>query len=132
VSDSPELVVRNFLACWVKSDIEEIASFFDNDAVYVDGPNGTHRGLKDIKATLGNHAELAPSTTADIKAIVSDGPTVIVERVDNFQMGGIPLYLEAVGVFKIDTDSKIKRWRDYYDMKSTMDQIEAAGISVSE
>jgi limonene-1,2-epoxide hydrolase len=132
VSDSPELVVRRFLASWVKSDIEEIASFFNSDAVYVDGPSGTRRGLKDIRATLSGHAELVPSTTVEIKAIVADGPTVIVERVDNFEMGGTPLFLEAVGVFEIDDDARITRWRDYYDMKSTIDQIEAAGVSIPD
>jgi hypothetical protein len=31
---------------------------------------------------------------------------------------------------EIDVHGKIKRWRDYYDLKSSTDQIEAAGFKV--
>lgn len=47
-------------------------------------------------------------------------------------MGGIALRLEAVGVFELDGDGRIERWRDYYDPKSIIEQIEAAGITVPE
>lgn len=132
VSNSPESIIRAFLASWVKSDVDEVASFFDTNAVWVDGQRGVHHGVDDIKAAFGADVELVPSTTSDIKAIVANGRTVIVERVDNFQMGGIALRLEAVGVFELDGDGRIERWRDYYDPKSIIEQIEAAGITVPE
>jgi limonene-1,2-epoxide hydrolase len=51
VSDSAESVVRNFLAAWKRSDIDEIVSFISDDAVYT-GPRGIHHGIGAIKAVL--------------------------------------------------------------------------------
>ena len=65
-----------------------------------------------------------------MKRIVADGPTVMVERVDSFSLAGRTFEIEAAGVFEIDGDGRIKRFRDYYDLKSITDQIEAAGFEV--
>ena len=65
-----------------------------------------------------------------MKRIVADGPTVMVERVDSFSLAGRTFEIEAVGVFEVDGDGRIKRFRDYYDLKSITDQIEAAGFEV--
>jgi limonene-1,2-epoxide hydrolase len=65
----------------------------------------------------------------DIKTLVAGGSNVMVERVDSFQIGGKPFQMEVVGVFEVD-QGRIKRWRDYYDLKSITDQIEAAGVSL--
>ena len=62
-----------------------------------------------------------------MKRIVADGPTVMAERVDSFSLGGRTFEIEAVGVFEINGDRRIKRFRDYYDLKSLTDEIEAAG-----
>jgi hypothetical protein len=46
MSDSPESVVHKFSAAWTDSKADELANFFDDDAVRVDGPQGVRRGAQ--------------------------------------------------------------------------------------
>ena len=72
--------------------------------------------------------QIVPSTTVDMKALVANGGTVMVERVDNFEIGGKPFDLEVVGVFDVDDNGRITRWHDYYDVRSSEERI-AAGLA---
>jgi limonene-1,2-epoxide hydrolase len=73
---------------------------------------------------------MTPSTTVDIKSIVSSGGTVMVERVDTVPVQGKLISFEVVGVFEVGGDGLIKRFREYYDSKSISDELKAAGIAV--
>jgi limonene-1,2-epoxide hydrolase len=109
----------------------KLSAFFDEDAVWVDGPRGVHRGVDAIKSAL--EADLAkgfPNTTCDVKSLVAEGGTVMVERVDSFSIGGKPFSMDVMAAFEIDAEEKIKRWRDSYDLKSVTDQVEAAGFKI--
>ena len=79
--------MRNYFASFVKSDVDELTSFFTDDALYVDGPRGVHRGIDAIRAEFEAIVQIVPSTTVDIKALVANGGTVMFERVDNFEIG---------------------------------------------
>ena len=126
MSESAESVVRKFHAAWLQSDLDELVGFFADDAVYTDGPRGVHRGVDAIRAELGAMVEMVPSTAIDIKVLVADGGTVMVERVDNFKIAGKTFDLEVAAVFEVDSDGRITRWRDYYDLKSIMERTAAA------
>ena len=111
---------------WPRSDVDEIVAFFSNDAVYTDGPRGTYRGADAIKAELVSTLQVVPSTTADVKnLLVSDG-LVMVERVDIFEVAGKTFDVEVTGVFEVNDDGRISRWRDYYDMRSLEERVAAA------
>jgi limonene-1,2-epoxide hydrolase len=71
-------------------------------------------------------AQMVPSTTADIKNLVVSGGIVMVERVDIFEMQGKSFDVEISGVFEVNGDGRITRWRDYYDMRSLEDRVAAA------
>jgi limonene-1,2-epoxide hydrolase len=129
VNDAPESVVRSFLAAWRKPEVEELTSFFWDDAVYTDGPRGEHRGIAAIRAEFEMGMSTFPGLDIEIKALVADRSTVMVERVDNFEIAGKRFQMVAMGVFEVE-QGRIKRWRDYYDVKSIADQIAAAGISL--
>lgn len=129
VNDTPESVVRSYLAAWRNPVLDELASFFCDDAVYTDGPRGQHRGLAAIRSEFETGMSTFSGLKIDIKTLVAGGSNVMVERVDSFQIDGKPFQMEVVGVFEVD-QGRIKRWRDYYDLKSITDQIEAAGVSL--
>ena len=80
--------------------------------------------------SLKRWQRVGPSTSIDIKKLVASGGTVMVERVDNFKLGGKPFDLEVAGVFDVDDNGRIKRWRDYYDLKSLEDRFTSAGIAL--
>jgi limonene-1,2-epoxide hydrolase len=60
------------------------------------------------------------------RTLVSDGATVMVEQVSNSSVRGNPISSLVMAVFEFDADGRIKQWREAYDLKSAMDQIEAA------
>ena len=126
MSDSAELVVRNFLASWRRPDVDEMVSFFSDDAVYTDRPRGTHYGIDAIKRELQSFVKTIPSTTIEFITLVSEGGTVMLERVDHFEIQGKPVVMAVAAVFEIDDNGRIKAWRDYYDLKSIEDRVAEA------
>jgi limonene-1,2-epoxide hydrolase len=126
MSDSPESVVRQFFAAARIPDVDKLAGFFSADAVYTDGPRGTYSGIDAIRSEIEAQVQVSPSVVVDVKTLVVDGTTVFAERVDSFEMQGKWFAFEVVGVFEVDGDGKIKRFRDYYDLQSLMDEITAA------
>ena len=131
MSDSPESVVRKFLAAWADPKLDELVGFFSDDAVFIDGPRGVHSGAAAIKSELEHELQMGfGGVTADVKSLVAEGETVMLERVDSFNIGGKPFSMEIMAAFDINADGRIRRWRDSYDLKSVTDQIEAAGFNV--
>ncbi|HXO82415.1 MAG TPA: nuclear transport factor 2 family protein [Mycobacterium sp.] len=126
MSDSAERVIRKFLETWPRADIDEMMAFFSDDAIYTDGPRGTSRGVEAIKAEMLSTLEMVPSTTANVKNLVASGGLVMVERVDVFDMAGKTFDVEMTGVFEVNDDGRISRWRDYYDMRSLEERVAAA------
>ena len=133
MSDSPESVVRNFLAAWAQPRLDELVGFFSDDAVFIDGPRGVHRGIDAIRSELD--AEISMDfggAKIDVNSLVAQGGTVMMEGVENYRIGGKLFSLEVMGAFEIDADGRIARWRYSYDLKSITDQLEAAGLDVPE
>ena len=80
-------------------------------------------------AELEEQKTFIGGATAQITALVSDGRTVMTERVDTVRLGESRFTMEVVGVFEVGADGKIERWQEYYDQKSVMDAIGALGGS---
>jgi uncharacterized protein (TIGR02246 family) len=129
MSDSPESVVRKFFAAWADPKPDELASFFDDSAVWVDGPQGVRRGLDAIVSELTAQLAMSRGVVVDVKSLVTDGTTVMVEEVSNFSIGGNPVSAVVMAVFEFGADGRIKQWREAYDLKSVTDQIETAGFN---
>jgi limonene-1,2-epoxide hydrolase len=66
------------------------------------------------------------SVDMEIKALVTDGRTVMVERRDHIAMGKKQVLMEVVGVFQIGDDGAIARWSEYYDLQSIRNRIKEA------
>jgi limonene-1,2-epoxide hydrolase len=126
MSDSPETAVREFFAAFPASDGDELISFFSEEAVYIDGPRGVHRGVEAIKNEFATQVAMVSSTTVDIRTLTMHRVTVMVEREERFEVGGRPIGHEVVGVFNVDVNGRITRWRDYYDLTSLVDRVVAA------
>jgi limonene-1,2-epoxide hydrolase len=54
MSDKAEATIRRFFDAWKRNDPDEIVRFFREDAVYTDGPRGTHRGRAAIREMVVN------------------------------------------------------------------------------
>ena len=126
MTDPAETVIRRFLACFPPSDLDDVLGFFSDDAVYADGPRGVHIGIQAIRAELQSFLAMAPDTTMKIKNLAASGGTIFAERVDYCEINGNRVGFECVGVFDVNPDGRITRWRDYYDWPTFVEQITAA------
>lgn len=121
----PAGTVRKFFAAFLQSDVAELISFFSDDAVYIDGPRGVHRGIDAIRSEFATLAQMVPSTTVDIKFLGMDGRAVLVERTEHFEVEGKPIDHDVMGVFEVNDDGQFTRWQDYYDVTSLMERVAA-------
>ena len=126
-SQSPESIVRRFLASWEDFNLEQVCSFFADDALFVDGPRGVHNGMKAIRSQLEVDKL---NVKANVNSLITDGETVMLERVDSFAIGGQEFSMEVMAAFEVSPDGRIRRWHESYDLRSITDQIEAAGFKV--
>ena len=126
VTDSPESVIRKFLGLFPASNVEEVVGFFSDDAVYVDGPRGVHTGINAIRTELQSQLAMVPNTTVNIKSLAASGGSVLTERVDSCEIAGKTVCFECVGIFDVDSQGRITRWRDYYDLETFVEQMKAA------
>ena len=67
---------------------DELTSFFDDDAVWVDGPQGVRRGANAIVDELTKQLAISHSMTMEMITLVAKGGTVMVECRGGWTMGG--------------------------------------------
>jgi len=125
VSETPESVVRRFLAGWETPNPDELTAFFAEDGVFTDGPTGEYRGVEAIRDQFQYLASIFASPTIHIKMVVANGNCVMVERVDAVEVQGHPFEIPAVGVWEFNDEGRITRWNDYYDLHSIMEHFKA-------
>jgi limonene-1,2-epoxide hydrolase len=125
MSADNEKLVRDFCAAWSRSDVDELLSYFTDDAVYHNIPMEPLRGKAAIRQFLETFTPQSTDVAFEILALVSSGPVVFTERVDRFSMGGKRIALPVAGVFEV-RGGKIAGWRDYFDMQTWLKQTGAA------
>jgi limonene-1,2-epoxide hydrolase len=87
----PESVVRRFLSASVDPTVEDLVGFFSDDAVWIDGPRGVHRGLDAIRTELELQLSMGfKMVSIQVKSLVANDGLVMMERVDNVTVGGTP------------------------------------------
>ena len=120
---TPEDVVRKFCQAVERSDVQELVSYFTEDAVYHNIPLAPVTGRAAIEATLAQF--IAPGTRVEfeLKGLAARGSLVLTERVDRFEMGGKRIELAVMGAFEVTPDGKISAWRDYFDMQQFTSQL---------
>ena len=121
-TETPTDIVRRFCAAWSDLDTDAIAAFFTDDAVYHNIPMDPITGRDAIKSFIAGFAGGAETIDFRVRNIVADGPVVLTERVDVFELPNGKVELPVMGTFEVK-DGKIAAWRDYFDMKQFMDQM---------
>ena len=116
-----EAVVEAFCAAWKARDVDDIMSYFADDAVYHNIPIEPAVGLDAIRAVIEMFVPPADEIEFTIHLMMSDGDLVFTERTDRFVTGGKTVVLPVAGVFEI-RDHKIVAWRDYFDLQTFMSQ----------
>ena len=129
MGNSPESVARDFYAAWASPDRDELAGFFADDAVWVDGAQGEHHGVDDVVSELANQLRAVGGVTVDVRTMLSDGGTVMVEQLSHSDIGGTRVSSVVMAVLEVDAAGKITQFREAYDLQSTLNNMKAAGFS---
>ena len=132
MNDSPESVARRFLAALEDfANVDNIVSFFADDAVYIDPMRGVQRGIDELRSELSAQAVMGfNNVKIEIDSIVADGGTVMLERHDSWTVRGEPYSIGVIAVIEVAPNGRVVRWRDSYDSKPLIDQLTAAGYQV--
>jgi limonene-1,2-epoxide hydrolase len=118
-----EKVVSDFCGAWSKLNVEEIMSFFTDDAVYHNIPMPAAKGKDVIRKTITGLLKGTVSCKFEILHTATAGNIVMNERVDSFEANGKHVSLPVMGVFEITDAGKIKAWRDYFDVEMYSKQL---------
>lgn len=123
-----EKVVVDFIhAAYGKSmDIDAMAALMAEDFVWqLHVPlSPIVRGRDAARAELEKHNTLSTGMIegSEIRTIVSDGDTVIVERVDVNAMNGVAVTSHVTALFEV-CDGAITHWREYWDTTHVAQQL---------
>jgi limonene-1,2-epoxide hydrolase len=123
-TETPIDIVQRFCAAWSSINVDELAEYFTDDAVYHNIPIAPVTGRDTIKSTIAGFTGGVEKVEFRLRNIVADGPIVLTERVDVFVLPSGTIELPVMGTFEV-RDGKIAAWRDYFDMKQFMDQMAA-------
>jgi limonene-1,2-epoxide hydrolase len=125
--ESPIEVVRRFCAAWSDNlAAGGLAAFFTDDAVYHNIPLAPVVGRNDIANTIATFIRPGAPGIESIEFrvinIAADGPVVMTERVDVFQLPDKSFELPVMGIFEV-SDGTINAWRDYFDLNQFTSQM---------
>lgn len=115
-------LIRRFLEACVRADPDEFAGYFTEDAIWWNAPWKPVEGREAIRETLRRGAERMIALPWEIRHIVADGDIVMVERVDNSQVGEKRARVPSMGIFEL-RHGKIAAWRDYWDLQQFERQL---------
>jgi limonene-1,2-epoxide hydrolase len=123
MASESEQVVSRFIDAWPRRNLDELLSFFTDDAEYQNVPMGPGaRGKEAIKSVINMFLPMAKSVEFKVLRTAASGNTVLNERVDIFDMGGKKVELPVAGVFEV-RGGKIALWRDYFDLATWTKQM---------
>ncbi|OBJ10175.1 terpene synthase [Mycobacterium sp. 1165196.3] len=126
-NDNERIVVDFIHAAYGKSmDVDAMTALMADDFVWqLHVPlSPVVRGRDAARAELEKHNTLATGMIegSEIRTIVSDDDTVVVERVDVNAMNGVAVTFHVTALFEV-RDGAITHWREYWDTTHVAGQL---------
>jgi limonene-1,2-epoxide hydrolase len=116
MASEAEKIVHDFCNVWPKCNLDEIMTFFTEDAVYHNIPMDPAKGKAAIRAVINTFLPAAKKIEFKILKSAAAGNIVFNERIDIFDLkDGKHISLPVAGVFEV-SGGKISAWRDYFDL----------------
>ncbi len=110
-----EQTVLDFMAAWNRRDLDAAFAMMADDIVWHNIPMEPAVGIDACQALMASFPP-AEAINFDTHHISSKGNVVMTERTDGFLIGGTWRKIRLMGIFEINPDGKIGKWRDYFDM----------------
>lgn len=119
---TPIETVEAFCRAWESVDIDALALFFTDDAVYHNMPMDPIVGRDAIVSVIRGFTAGSERIEFEIVNIAAVGPIVLTERIDRFVRPDRTIVLPVMGTFEI-VDGHIAAWRDYFDLQQYLAQL---------
>jgi limonene-1,2-epoxide hydrolase len=121
---SCEKVVNDLFSAWTRLNVDEVMSYFAEDAVWDNVPMAPAKGHAAIREMTHGFMKDATAFTAKILRSAHDGNVVFNSRIDTIAMkNGKKAEIPVAGMFELDDAGKIKVWRDYFDLATFTKQM---------
>ncbi|MGA2410346.1 MAG: limonene-1,2-epoxide hydrolase family protein [Candidatus Binataceae bacterium] len=119
-----EQVVNDLFAAWTRLNVDEVMSYFAEDAEWDNVPMAPAKGRAAIREMTLAFMKDATAFTAKILRSAHDGNVVFNSRVDTIVMkNGKKADIPVAGLFELNDAGKIKVWRDYFDLATFTKQM---------
>jgi limonene-1,2-epoxide hydrolase len=119
-----EKVVNDLFAAWTRLNVDDVMTYFTEDAVWDNVPMGPAKGQAAIREMTHGFMKDASTFSAKILKSAHVDNVVFNERVDTIVMkNGKKADIPVAGMFELNDAGKIKVWRDYFDLGSFTKQI---------
>jgi limonene-1,2-epoxide hydrolase len=119
-----EKTVNDLFAAWTRLNLDEVMSYFADDAVWDNVPMTPAKGRAAIREMTQGFMKDASAFSAKILKSVHDGNTVFNSRLDTIVMkNGKKAEVPVAGMFELNDAGKIKVWRDYFDLATFTKQL---------
>ena len=118
---TPENVVRAFIAAWHGPDLDQVCALLGEDVAYHNIPMEPLAGKNAVEAYLRAAGPFEESDW-ELLHIAASGEFVLTERVDRMVKGGKRIALPLMGIFRV-SGGLIREWRDYFDLAMYRSQM---------
>ena len=128
MSQNTDLIER-FTAAWKTLNLDQVMSYFTDDAVYVNIPmDPPNVGKEMIRKTVEGFLGMSKGIEFVVHHTAENPATGVVmnERTDRFKVGDKWIEARVMGVFEI-RGGKIAAWRDYFDLAEFQRQMTSPG-----
>lgn len=123
---TPLETVKAFMKAMEPLDYDTAVTFLSDDCEYTNPPPlGTVKGPAGMRAVL--EPFFSPTLENEFRVLRSatDGPIVILERLDRHRLATGWVELPVTGVYEVH-GGRITYWRDYFDLATIMSQWPSA------
>lgn len=114
---TPGETVTEFIRRVEAKDFAGAAALLADDVHYDNVPlEPKFDGRDAVQSALEGFLSPSPEIVWTVHRQTESGSTVMNERTDRFEMGGVRLEIPVAGVWEVDDTGHIKLWRDYFDL----------------
>ncbi|MEQ8516144.1 MAG: nuclear transport factor 2 family protein [Chromatocurvus sp.] len=118
----PEAVTLDMVEAWNDVDLDRVLALFTPDGVLHSMMSEPVVGRANLRSHLQPLFNGIEELNLDLKRVVVDGDTVLIERVDEFVFNGTRGAVPVVGVLVI-RDGAVAEWREYYDRAQLLSEM---------
>ena len=124
MANNCEKVISDLFAAWTRLNLDEVMSYFAEDAVWDNVPMSPAKGKQAIREMTHGFMKDMSAFSVKILKSLHEGNVVFDSRVDTITTkSGKKAELPVAGMFELDDAGKIKVWRDYFDLATFTRQI---------